>query len=108
MPDSSAKNSDIWLELEQWRKKIDAIDQQLASLLCQRLDCARNISALKELIGEDVLQPEREKEVLSNVLNHADSELVAATLEKIYRSIIDESRLFQHEWKSKQQSLLSR
>lgn len=108
MPDSSIKNNDHWLELEQWRKKIDAIDRQLSSLLCQRLNCAQNISALKERIGENVLQPEREKEVLSNVLNNADSALVAGTLEKIYRCIIDETRLFQHEWKSEQQSLPSR
>jgi len=107
MSDSSANNTDYWRELEQWRNKIDAIDRQLSSLLCQRLACAQNISAVKAHIGENVLQPEREKEVLSNVLNHAESALVAHTLEKIYRCIIDETRLYQHAWKSEQQSLSS-
>jgi hypothetical protein len=39
---------------------------------------------------------------LNNVLNHADTPLKAHTLEKIYRCIIDETRLFQHEWKKSQ------
>lgn len=97
-----------WIELEEWRKKIDAIDNKLSGLLCERLNCAQNISSLKQQIGEDVLQPAREKEVLSNVLNQADSELKAGALEKIYKCIIEETRSFQHEWKNEQQPLSSR
>ena len=101
-PDSTAQNTAYWQELDEWRKKIDELDQQLSSLLCARLDCAQNISSLKLRIGEQVLQPEREKTVLNNVLGHADSPLKAHALEKIYRCIIEESRLFQHEWKNNQ------
>ena len=107
MSDNPLNNAAHWQELDEWRKKIDAIDQQLSSLLCRRLDCAQNISALKLRIGEEVLQPEREKAVLDNVLNHADSPLKSKALEKIYRCIIEESRLFQHEWKNNQQSIQS-
>ena len=103
MSDNSVNHTVHWQELDKWRKKIDAIDQQLSSLLCERLDCAQNISALKSRIGEQVLQPEREKAVLHNVLKHADSPLKSSALEKIYRCIIEESRLFQHEWNNNQQ-----
>lgn len=89
------------IRLDDWRKKIDAIDLKLSALLCERLHCAENISALKAEIGEQVLQPEREKEVLDNVLGRTSSELQTRTLEKIYRCIIEETRLFQHEWKSR-------
>ncbi len=102
MSDTSVNNAAHWQELDDWRKKIDALDRQLSSLLCERLDCALNISALKLRIGEEVLQPEREKAVLNNVLNCADSPLKSHALEKIYRCIIEESRLFQHEWKRNQ------
>jgi chorismate mutase len=102
MSDSTVNNTAHRQELDEWRKKIDVIDQQLSSLICQRLHCAQNIISLKSRIGEQVLQPEREKEVLHNVLNHADSPLTSLALEKIYRCIIEESRLFQHEWKSNQ------
>jgi chorismate mutase len=105
MSDRTLNNTAHWQELDEWRKKIDAIDQQLASLLCERLHCAQNISSLKSIIGEQVLQPEREKVVLSNVLIHADSPLKTCTLEKIYRCILEESRLFQHEWKKSQQDM---
>ena len=87
------------IRLDDWRKKIDAIDLKLSALLCERLHCAENISALKAEIGEQVLQPEREKEVLGNVLGRASSELQTRTLENIYRCIIEETRLFQYKWK---------
>jgi len=102
MSESTINNTVHWHELDEWRKKIDVIDQQLSLLLCERLHCAQNISSLKSQIGEEVLQPEREKEVLNNVLIHADSPLKAYTLEKIYRCILEESRLLQHEWKNSQ------
>ncbi|MBN1279037.1 MAG: chorismate mutase [Chlorobium sp.] len=97
MPESPLSNTGHWQELEKWRKKIDNIDSHLAALLCERLQCARNISILKARIGEQVLQPEREKEVLSNVISQADSQQKVNALERIYRSILEESRLFQHE-----------
>jgi len=102
MSDSTINNTAHWQELDEWRKKIDVIDQQLSALLCERLHCAQNISSLKSRIGEQVLQPEREKEVLNNVLIHADTPLTAYTLEKIYRCILEESRLLQQQWKNSQ------
>lgn len=108
MANNTVKKENHWLELEEWRKKIDAIDHKLSNLLCERLNCAQNISSLKQRIGEEVLQPAREKEVVENVLNQADSELKACALEKIYKCIIEETRSFQHEWKNEQQTLSSR
>jgi len=107
MSDRTDNTTAHWQELDEWRKKIDALDQQLSTLLCERLHCAQNISFLKSRIGEQVLQPEREKEVLNNVLNHADSPLKSQALEKIYRCIIEETRLFQQEWKSSQSDIKS-
>lgn len=108
MPDSSIYNNDHRRELDDWRGKIDAIDQQLAALLCERLRYAGNISAVKSRIGETVLQPEREKEVLGNVLAMAETPLMGSALERIYLCILNESRLFQHGWKSEQKSIPSR
>lgn len=107
MPDISTNHNDHRRELEEWRGKIDAIDRQLAALLCERLRYAGNISAVKSRIGETVFQPEREKEVLGNVLAMAETPLMGTALERIYNCILNESRLFQHEWKG-QQSLSSR
>ncbi|MEI6848242.1 MAG: chorismate mutase [Chlorobiaceae bacterium] len=100
MSNCTVNNTAYSQELDEWRKKIDVIDQQLSVLICERLNCAQNIISLKSKIGEQVLQPNREKEVLNNVLKHADSHLKSFTLEKIYHCIIEESRLYQHEWKN--------
>ncbi|TCD48189.1 chorismate mutase [Chlorobium sp. N1] len=90
-----------WQELERWRKRIDSIDRELTALLDERLDCAGRISALKSVMGEEVLQPEREKEVIHNVIERAGSEEKSRTLVNIYRSILEESRLFQHGCKNR-------
>ncbi len=108
MPDRSAIPNDHRRELDEWRGKIDAIDRQLATLLCQRLRYAGNISAVKSRIGETVLQPEREKEVLANVLAMVETPLMGPAIERIYHCILNESRLLQHEWNSEKQSLSSR
>lgn len=108
MSDSCASNSEGRRELDEWRGKIDAIDRQVAALLCQRLQYARNIIAVKSRIGETVLQPEREKEVLGNVLQQADSPMMQAALERIYQIILNESRLFQHECAGNRQEASAR
>lgn len=108
MSESSAMNNDHWRELEEWRGKIDEIDQQLADLLCQRLQFAGNIIAVKSRMGETVLQPEREKEVLANVLKQATSPLMSQALERIYHTILNESRLFQQECKEAPQNISAR
>ena len=108
MSESTIGKSAHWQELDEWRKKIDALDQQLSLLLCERLNCAQNIISLKSRIGEQVLQPEREKEVLNNVLSQADSPLKSRALDKIYRCIIEETRILQHEWQSSQSDIQSR
>ncbi|AAM73440.1 MAG TPA: chorismate mutase [Chlorobaculum sp.] len=108
MSESCEINNDHWRELEEWRGKIDEIDRQVAALLCQRLQFAGNISSVKSRIGEAVLQPEREKEVLINVLAHTDSPAMSQALERIYHSILNESRLFQQEYKNGQQNHSSR
>lgn len=88
-------------ELDRWRRKIDSIDRELTALLDERLDCAGRISTLKSLMGEEVLQPEREKDVMQNVIERAGSEEKGRTLVNIYRCILEESRLFQHARKNR-------
>jgi chorismate mutase len=107
MSERSSTNNDHWRELEEWRGKIDEIDRQMVTLLCQRLMFAGNISAVKSRIGETVLQPEREKEVFNNVLSQASSPLMSQALERIYHCILNESRQYQQDCKEGQQDLFA-
>lgn len=108
MTADSSNHHDHRRELEEWRGKIDAIDRQMVALLCERLRYAGNISEVKSRLGETVLQPGREKEVIANVLAMAENPRMNTALEQIYRSILHESRLFQQECNSGQQSISSR
>jgi monofunctional chorismate mutase len=108
MTADSSNPNDQWRELDEWRRKIDTIDRQMVALLCERLRYAGNISAVKSRLGETVLQPEREKEVIANVLAMAENPRMSKALERIYQTILNESRLFQQECNSGQKSLTSR
>ena len=108
MTADSSNPNDQRRELDEWRRKIDTIDRQMVVLLCERLRYAGNISNVKSQLGETVLQPEREKAVLANVLGMVENPRMNTALERIYQTILNESRLFQHECNRGQKSLTSR
>jgi chorismate mutase len=79
-------------DLEVWRKKIDEIDLKLVELLNERAHCAREIGKIKLHMGLDAYTPEREEEVMRNVISHGQGPLSAAAIRRLYERIIDESR----------------
>ena len=46
------------------RERMDALDARLVALLNERASCAREIGVLKDTVGLEVHQPDREIEVL--------------------------------------------
>lgn len=85
-------------ELEWWRKQVDRIDAELAILLGKRTRCAQEISRIKQQTGQQVLQPDREKEVIQHVLRQEHTPLPSHSLERIYKCIMEETRNFQHQY----------
>ena len=59
------------MELNDLRKNIDAIDQQLLKLFCQRMDMARDIYEAKASSDKPVFDPERERAKLASVVKSA-------------------------------------
>ena len=45
--------------IEDWRRRIDAIDRQLLELFNERARCAIEIGRLKRAVGLPVYQPDR-------------------------------------------------
>lgn len=78
--------------LAEWRKNIDAIDLQLVALLNQRARCAEEIGKMKLRLGLDAYSPEREEEVMQNVLRANRGPLSPQALQRLFERIIDESR----------------
>ncbi len=56
------------MELENWRKEIDAIDASMAELFGKRMAIAEKIGAYKKENRLPIHDPEREKEVLKKNL----------------------------------------
>ena len=59
------------------RKKIDELDDQMIDLVVQRLAIAKEIGDIKETNGIEVIDPNRESQIINRI-----SEKLAGTLEK--------------------------
>lgn len=79
-------------DIEDWRKRIDAIDQQLVKLLNQRSQCAVEVGHLKKALKLAAWQPEREAEILRNVVKANGGPLDDAAIRRLFERIIDEAR----------------
>lgn len=83
--------------LDELRRRIDALDEQLVALLNQRASCALEIGRLKDAAGVPVYQPTREAEVLANVRSHSAGPLDGAAMTRLFERIIDEARRLERQ-----------
>jgi chorismate mutase len=79
-------------DLDGWRKRIDEIDQQMVKLLNERSRCAVEIGHLKKQINAPAWQPQREAEILRNVVKANTGPLDDAAIRRLFERIIDEAR----------------
>jgi len=83
------------MDLSDWRKKIDELDEQIVQLISKRAEVAEAIGELKRKAQSPVYEPGREQEVFDHIraVNHgplADSEI-----KDVYERIIDVMRTLQ-------------
>jgi chorismate mutase len=86
-------------EIEDWRAKIDAVDEALIELLNQRASFVLKIGRIKRMLGEPVYVPEREAEILKRVVTLNKGPLDGDALQRLFEQIIDESRRLEQEEK---------
>lgn len=79
-------------DLDDWRRKIDEIDQQLVKLLNERSKCAVEIGHLKKKLNMPAWQPEREAHILRNIVKSNPGPLDDAAIRRLFERIIDEAR----------------
>jgi chorismate mutase len=79
-------------DFDGWRKRIDEIDQKLVKLLNERSKCAVEIGHLKKKVNMPAWQPEREAEILRNVVKSNHGPLDDAAIRRLFERIIDEAR----------------
>lgn len=74
------------------RGRMDEHDSRLVALLNERASCAKEIGKLKQTLGREVYQPEREIEVLNHVRSRNGGPLDADAITRLFERIIDEAR----------------
>lgn len=85
------------MDIEDWRKKIDDLDQRLVALLSERAQAAVEIGKLKRNTSMPIYEPDRERVVFDNVQAANHGPLPGRDLVRIYERIIDVMRNIQKE-----------
>ncbi len=85
------------MDIEDWRKKIDELDQKLVQLLSERARAAVEIGKLKRNTSMPIYEPDRERIVFTNVQEVNPGPLPGRDLVRIYERIIDVMRNIQKE-----------
>ncbi|UCB44538.1 MAG: chorismate mutase [Spirochaetota bacterium] len=83
--------------LQKLRRRIDRIDRRLVKLLARRYKEVCLIGRLKREANRDVVDPEREEDVLKRVLRLVKEEEQSEYIRSIYLSIFKESSNIQRE-----------
>lgn len=85
------------MDISDWRTKIDELDRKLVELLSQRAHAAHEIGKLKRGAGMPIYEPDRERNVFSNVRGVNAGPLPDRDLLRIYERIMDVMRQIQQE-----------
>ena len=83
------------MTIEDLRKRIDAVDEQLVALLNTRAVCAIEIGRLKRLDKVPIYQRDREQEVLRRAMAltaRLGGPLTEEAIARLFERIIDEAR----------------
>ena len=80
------------MDLDDWRSRINNLDNQLLNLLNQRAEAALKIGDLKRHSGAPVYAPEREAEVLKRVAEAGAGPLTPDMTRAIWREVLSACR----------------
>ena len=78
--------------IDELRQQIDDIDEQLVRLLNARAERALAIGRAKRVLGLEVYQPAREKDVLDHVQAINNGPLDNRAVKRLFERVIDEAR----------------
>lgn len=83
------------MEIEDWRKQIDELDEQIVALICKRAEAAKAIGLAKREKTLPVYEPQREQAVFDHVSRLNCGPLGNAELLQIYERLMDVMRMLQ-------------
>ncbi|HYE90374.1 MAG TPA: prephenate dehydratase [Terriglobales bacterium] len=80
------------MDLDDWRSRINNLDNQILNLLNQRAEAALKIGDLKRHTGAPVYVPEREVEVLKRVADATQGPLTPEMVRAVWREVLSACR----------------
>ncbi len=83
------------MDISDWRKKIDDLDEQIVHMISQRAQAAKAIGDLKRETSLPVYEPQREQDVFAHVKAVNPGPLADAEIMHVYERIIDVMRTLQ-------------
>ena len=83
------------MEIEDWRKQIDEMDEQIVELISKRAQAAKQIGLLKRETTLPVYEPQRERDVFEHVKRINPGPLSNAEMLDVYERLIDVMRTLQ-------------
>ena len=83
------------MDITDWRKQIDDLDEQIVHLISQRAAAAKAIGSLKRETLQPVYEPQREQAVFDHVKAVNPGPLAEAEMLHVYERIMDVMRTLQ-------------
>ena len=87
-------NEEVPMELDEIRKEIDGIDDELVRLFARRMDMSGAIAGIKRQTGKPIRDHAREREILNRVTRESGDDC-APYVRALYSHIFDLSRSYQ-------------
>lgn len=85
-------------KLQNFRERIDKIDEQIIRLISERLEICKEVAEFKSTNDIPMMQPERVKEVLIKRMELANELMInPALIENIYKLIVGEACILEDE-----------
>ena len=80
------------MDIDDWRQKIDTVDNEILELLNKRIQHVIDIGKLKKQKNEKLYNPEREEKIFQRLLSLNKGPLEKENIEILFQKIIEISR----------------
>jgi chorismate mutase-like protein len=83
------------MDLSDWRRKIDEVDEKVLALLNERAGYVLQLAPVKRQQQVPIYEPNREREVIDNMRRHNQGPLGGEAVRHIFEAIMAEMRAVQ-------------
>ena len=80
------------MTIEDWRARIDTIDNKFLELLSERAICVIEVGNIKRERKMTIFDPDRERQIIAKILQENKGPMGEDALRRIFECVIDECR----------------